>query len=223
MGFNMQIVVSQACDEAGYRVEERDGCRIVHGSVPIQDIGRLTKGLHRKAVMSAHAANLLFATFVIGTPEAIDSLIASTPRPRVPDSWREALGGACVWVEEGRVGTSSNFLLNRLTGFDALGWLHDRNLTQSAVADYGHPRDVGDLHRCRLLLESNSAFQPRLGEMADASEHWHELVAVWVDLCASMDEEAPDWRSSESFTAQHTQALMDRVLGVPARKAGPAR
>ena len=39
------------------------------------------------------------------------------------------------------------------------------------------------------MLAAVPEFAARIGEMADVGPEWGELVEVWPDLCATMDEE----------------------------------
>jgi hypothetical protein len=107
--------------------------------------------------------------------------------------------GAIEWLRSGERGVSSEAIFERLTGVP----VGDR---------WGstYPADSWDLRRCRLLLEAVPAFRERLGEMAGACPVWDRLVAGWGELCALMDEEAPDWRDGQ--WAPRTYDLMRKLI-----------
>jgi hypothetical protein len=108
--------------------------------------------------------------------------------------------GAIEWLRSGERGVSSEAIFEHLTGVP----VGDR---------WGstYPADSWDLRRCRLLLEAVPAFRLRLGEMSGACSVWARLVARWDELCALMDEEAPDWRDGQ--WAPRTYDLMRNLIG----------
>lgn len=107
--------------------------------------------------------------------------------------------GAEEWLRTGERGLSSDAIFTHLTGLGlGSGW--------GAV----YPLDSWDLRRCRLLLERVPAFRLRLGEMAGACPVWARLVTRWGELCALMDEEAPDWRDGQ--WAPRTYDLMRKLI-----------
>ena len=60
--------------ENGYTVQRVGACTIIYGAVPISDFTRLTRGQPKTAVMDSAMARRLDATFVVGTPAALDDL-----------------------------------------------------------------------------------------------------------------------------------------------------
>jgi hypothetical protein len=72
-------------------------------------------------------------------------------------------------------------------------------------------QDPDDLRRCRLLLEQVPELTPRLGEMATVSRVWEVLVARWDEICATMDGECPDWRTSNG-SAPGTFSMMEECV-----------
>ena len=94
--------------------------------------------------------------------------------------------GLVEWLAGGRRGLSSDQIVTSLTGLDALG---------ERWGDYAphHPHDPADLARCRRLLDAVPALKREFHRMAAVSKEWAALVPVWDELCALMDEEAPDW------------------------------
>lgn len=101
------------------------------------------------------------------------------------------------WLGNGERGTSSEFIVQHLTGLRAPGrW------------GICAPSDPDDLRRCRLLLEAVPELAPRIGEMASASGVWAELVEIWDALCATMDSEAPGWRTGHGGNCPKTFRMM---------------
>jgi hypothetical protein len=171
---------------ASYTVVERSGCRIVFGALPVQSLLALSDGLSPDAVMDAHVARLLGATFAIGNVAALEALAND------PDVLREARAraephiqglsvNAADWFVQGERGASSDAMFHVFTG--------------RCEASSAHPSDPADLRRCRLLLEQVPEFGPRLPEMRHLSPCWARLCDNWDSLCAVMDEEESAWRA----------------------------
>jgi len=187
-----------------YTVTERNGCRLISGSPPIQAISMLAKGMPRTAVMDPHAARILDVSFAMGQPSALAALIADPEvllqaRLRVAEeSDRLGLSSAArEWLATGRQGTSSLTIFSRMTGKE--------------IEREDHPHDPDDLCRCRRLLDEVPEFQPRLPEMAAVSPVWAGLVSAWDELCVLMDEEAPDWRVGKGRTPK-TNTRMKAII-----------
>ena len=107
---------------------------------------------------------------------------------------------AVRWLANGERGMSSEAIAERMTGVP---------VGRPPWPDYPrHPRDPDDLRRCRLLLEVVPEWEARLGEMADVSPEWAGLVERWAEVCALMDEEVPDWRTTRTGRAPRTYRLM---------------
>jgi hypothetical protein len=112
------------------------------------------------------------------------------------------------WLANGERGGSSNAIVTYLAGIPASVWWSER----------AHPRDPDDLVRCLKLLWSVPELAPRLPEMASASRQWAALIAIWPELCRTLDEEVPDWQTSQRWSAPRTYALMrDALRGEEAR------
>lgn len=191
-----------------YRIERVNACTVVYGDLPMTVMARIFSRSAKSAVMDMDASSLLGASLVVGTPKAILKLKAGAPKRSVPAPWREKIGeGACAWVESARVGRSSNYVLFRLTGFNAIAWL--KNGEGAVLVEPAYPFDPADLRRCRFLFEAEPELQARLPEMVAAHPVWRFLVAHWDELCNLMDEESPDWREDQPRTsAPKTHALM---------------
>lgn len=193
---------------SSYRVENVEGCIVVHGSVPIRMMASILKSAGKDAVIGFELQNILGANMVVGSPANLAQLLAVSQKPSVPTQLREILGeGACNWVESGKVGSSSNFMLFTFTGFNALSWL--KHGDASKAAPLAHPHDPDDLSRCRHLLEAAPRLADRLPELSAASSAWEALVGRWDELCALMDTESPNWRTPDHVeSASKTYALM---------------
>lgn len=205
----------------GPKVEEIEGCRVVYGAIPLNLMPKLLKGMPKSAKMDIRAGNLLGAMLVIGTDENLSRLIEVTPRREVPEPWAEKVGaGACKWAAEGEIGSSSNFVLQRLTGFNALEWLHRGNLEKEQTPAY--PRDPSDLRRIRLLLEAQPDLAERLSEVA-VTPQLKGLVSNWDEICSTMDEETPDWRQpfKGSKSPKTYELLKDLVENAKVRSPSP--
>jgi hypothetical protein len=103
------------------------------------------------------------------------------------------------WLANGRRGISSNTIVERLTGIKTLD-------------DWGgsHPLDPADLGRCRRLLDDVPELQNEFSRMRDVSPTWAALVDRWDELCATMDREAPEWRSGIG-SAPETYRIMKEI------------
>jgi hypothetical protein len=106
--------------------------------------------------------------------------------------------GALDWLARGERGISSEAIFSKMTGVPVSS---DRHY------DWSIPLDPSDLRRCRLLLEAVPEWQSRLHEMTDVSTGWAEMVKVWPELCATLDEEVPHWRRGNG-TAPCTYRMM---------------
>jgi hypothetical protein len=208
---SIEVPGSDPSFERDFRVVDRFGCRIVYGSIPMRDMGRLFEHMDEGAVIDITASNRLGAHLVVGLPQDIEILLANTPLRTLEEPWLSQVGeGAAAWVATGAVGTSSNWMLHCMTGFNALGWLHHRG--PASTPDLGHPRDIGDFARCRRLLEAQPNLQERLGTVAQSDPTWALFIDHWSEICASMDMEVPGWREQTGFEARATNALIALVL-----------
>jgi hypothetical protein len=104
------------------------------------------------------------------------------------------------WLAGGDRGTSSETIVQHLTGLPALGGLHG-----------DHPHDPQDLARCRKLLEAVPWLRAEFPRMASRSDVWARLVENWDDLCKMMDNEAPEWREKRG-SAPVTYARMRYLI-----------
>lgn len=103
------------------------------------------------------------------------------------------------WLANGDRGVSSNTIFSHLTGVNAL------------VFGGCHPLDPDDLWRCRELLKRCPELKAELPRMATKSKEWAALVPEWDNLCAMMDEEAPNWPKFGS-SAKRTYLRMQELF-----------
>lgn len=107
--------------------------------------------------------------------------------------------GAAEWLLQGERGISSETIFSHLTGIP---------LTRHG--QMWPPADAHDLARCRRLLDQVPKFRAALPRMAELGDRWAALIARWDEVCALMDEEAPDWRRGNG-TAPRTNDLLFRI------------
>lgn len=185
------------------RFETRDGCTVVRGVVPLDEVARLLHRAPSGAVLDASLAEQLQATLVFGRPEDLETLRKTAPPRRLPEGVEALSPAARAWLAQGERGLSSEAMFQHLTGFDAN---RKRSLSHTA-----YPHDAADFRRCRLLLEQVPELTPRLGEMASLSREWAQLVKQWDCLCATLDAEAPNWRNGQG-SGRLTSSLLREIL-----------
>lgn len=183
----------------GFNIRTLGGCRIVVGAIPVSEMGMLTHGFSKDAMMATDIADRIGATLVIGEPADIDALRKMdlpVSAKREGDSLAAKTLGLpriAEWLRTGERGASSNAMCKRIFG-----------LPENAGTS--HPLDPADLRRCLLFLDAAGAHE-RVYLMQDVSPEWARLVARWDDLAAMFAEE-----SADGPTAPTTYALMREVL-----------
>lgn len=55
--------------------------------------------------------------------------------------------------------------------------------------------------------------QPHFYRMREVSQQWSNLVDQWGAICATMDEEVPDWRDGRGGIAKKTYDLIQAAIG----------
>ena len=176
-----------------YRVDVIEGCRIVYGSIPVDDLTAMTKRFSEKALMDMHMASKLGAAFVIGEPEDLKrlkevNLPPSQERQRVATNAKidakinidgkvpsEQLQAVQQWLLQGERGLSSEAMCHRFFGVPA-------------IARKNHPMDAGDLRRCVLFLDATHSWS-MVELMRDVSPEWARLVGAWGELTGMLREE----------------------------------
>jgi len=74
------------------------------------------------------------------------------------------------WLETGERGTSSETIVEVMTGLNLTG------------CNRSHPLDPADFRRCVLLLAQVPEFKPRMHEMSAESPLWAALVERWEEF-----------------------------------------
>lgn len=187
-----------------YNVAHHRDCILIKGLIPLSALSALSKLAPEGSVMDADAAVVLGVTFAIGPPQQLAAL-RKKGIPAAILRQQEANPGlfeaAARWLANGERGASSNTIFTHLTGI-------------KATEDHGYdvPHDPSDLRRCRLLLEQVPGLQERFQEMKTLNPAWSKLVDRWDNLCAAMDDEAPEWRTTRG-SAPHTLRLIRAAIG----------
>lgn len=198
---------------AEYTVREENGCTFIFGdNLPIHVLATLSGGRSAKGkIMAPHLARLACALFAWGTPQDVAAAIEKyTPiaLARVQQNVTLemlTLGNEAIrWLAIGQHGKSACSIFWKTTGLKP-------DLIKSVECPRDYPLDANDLGRCRLLLEQVPCVADRFESMTHAGLIWEALVEHWDALCATMDEEAPDWRNGKGI-APKTGKMMDDIV-----------
>jgi hypothetical protein len=190
-------------ERVAYTIEHRGRCILITGEVPMLAFGTLTMLAPKDAVMDPDAARMLGVTFAMGPTEELAALKASRAEATIQHNrlaFPQLSEGAQKWLATGERGASSESLFSRCSGMNI----------RPGKPRYDHPHDVADFRRCRLLLEACPEFD--LSYAAGMSPQWAYLAAVWGTICDTMDEEAPDWRSSRGNSCPKTYSLIKTAI-----------
>lgn len=175
-----------------------------YGPQAIDWITKASKLCGKDAVMDSNVARMAGATMAAGSPQALAALrkqLEAGALEAAKEASPSLSEAATKWLASGERGVSSDTLFTHLTGIDALrGWRKD------------HPYDPADLRRCRLLLEQVPELVSEFPRMAKVSKAWAALVREWDTICATMDEEAPNWRTKGERAAK-TYELIKQAIG----------
>lgn len=167
-------------DSVSYRVEHRNGCRLVFGEVPMREMSALLMCDDHDEMVDVHLGSVIGATVVIGTPEALAELLEADDLPVNPQrvSERNAAMSAslpeafCEWLYTGERGASSDYIAHCVTGIPA----------QARLAV---PHDSGDFKRCLGVIEAlreHASESDALALMGKSSEPWQNLAENWGTL-----------------------------------------
>ena len=195
---------------SSYTVEHRDGVILVQGSLPIDAFANFATSLGRKAIADPHLARLDGVTFAFGLPDAC-GVMRKTITAKVMGDRSSPIG---MWQQIGEHGMSSKWLYTHLE-FERL-LANDEDPIFPIVEKCRHPSDPSDLRRCRLMLEMEPQLQPLLHKAKGQSAVWDALLNNWDSLCATMDEESPDWRTAPgaaSKTYDAMRSIIDKAEG----------
>jgi hypothetical protein len=203
-GFRMQIDVDapEGFDDEGFAVRRVCGCRIVTGSVPLQDIVMLTQGYSEAAVLAPDIADLIGATLVIGEPADLARLreldLPPSEKRRADAAAATNLGlhDVAAWLLRGERGKSSNAMCKAIFG-----------VPDDAASE--HPHDPGDLRRCIQLVDAAGA-SDKLQAVAALSPEWERIVSRWTELRELLSQEM-----EVGSMAPKTYALIKELIGEP--------
>ena len=168
-------------------------------------LSKVSKLCGKNAVLDTDVARMAGATVAGGTPEALDTLRLRLEAGALQAQQQANPGlseAATRWLASGERGLSSETMFEHLTGIKTL----DEHWGICT------PSDPADLRRCRLLLEQVPELVPLFHKMSTASKEWAALVKNWTDLCATMDAEAPNWRT-KGEAAPKTYELIQQAVG----------
>lgn len=187
----------------GYRVEHRNNCILVFGSVPIRAFVKINKLAPKNSIISPRLAELAECNLAMGLPKDIDKLskqLEPQALQRVAAAHSELSHEAIKWLAIGEHGSSSKCMFYYFTG-----------IKQNAdFDDKAYPHDPSDFRRCRLLLEQVPEFKPKLSKMAGVSDIWKSLIDSWEVLCDTMDSESPTWKIKQG-SAPNTYSLIQAI------------
>ncbi len=195
-----------------YTVQQREGCTLITGSVPITQLTALMSAAGKGAVVSDNLARLAGVQFAWGLPADVDALedklragkLAGLIAGQADPSADGLSDAARQWLAVGEHGLSSCAMFWKLTGVKP-SYIADQN-------HYDYPHGAGDLRQCMMLLDQVPELKGRIHQMAECSRSWAALVSHWDDLCATLAEEAPDWASPKcSGKAQQTY---DKIMAI---------
>lgn len=197
-----------------YTIREENGCTFIFGeSLPIHVLATLSGGKSaRGKIMAPHLARLACALFAWGTPQDVAAAtekytpiaLAHVQQHATPEM--RALGNEAIrWLAIGQHGMSACSIFWKTTGYKPAMIL----LLEDPRGRY--PVDPDDLSRCRLLLEQVPYVRDRFQIMEHCGPIWESLVEHWDNLCATMDEEAPEWRNGKGI-APKTGKMMNDIV-----------
>lgn len=185
----------------GFTIKNICGCRIVFGQMPMSEVGMLTHGFSKKALMATDIADKIGALFVIGEPDDLEELrqmdlpVSEKRQADYQAASQLGLSKVASWLRDGERGASSNAMCKRIFGIPS-------------DAGTNHPHDPGDLRRCLLFLDAAEEHD-KVSLMADVSEEWKRLVCRWDELIALFEEEI----AGGSKSAPTTYSLMKEIQG----------
>ena len=186
--------------QAGFTIKNICGCRLVFGQMPMSEVGMLTHGFSKKALMATDIADRIGALFVIGEPDDLEELrqmdlpVSEKRQADYQAASQLGLPKVASWLRDGERGSSSNAMCKRIFGIPA-------------DAGSNHPHDPADLRRCLLFLDAADAHD-KVALMLDVSEQWGRLVARWDELVALFEDET----AGGSKSASMTYSLMKEIL-----------
>lgn len=178
----------------GYTIKRLCDCRIVYGSVPIDDFPMLAHGYSESAMMSFDIADMIGATVVVGEPDDLNELrkldlpVSSKRHSDYLAAFERGLFDVAAWLRTGNRGSASNAMCKHFFSIPS-------------YAGKTHPEDPGSFERCVQFLKATQSHD-KLNSMKDVSPQWAAMVESWSVLEAHLSNE--DWDGA--------QALMRKIL-----------
>lgn len=203
MSTTIPIGIPPQSANQSYSVETIENCQILRGSIPINVVVAITKDLPRGALVHTRLAKQFGATLVAGMPDDLARLAKVAPPMPLPPGAHRLPTPAIEWLQYGERGASSEAM------FDAL---FDGHFASNKEESTAAPSDADDFSRCRKLAEALPDCKDRFDRVAALSPTWAGIVAAWDSLCATMDAEAPEWRSGKG-TGKQTYAALRALRG----------
>ena len=166
---------------------------IAYGPQPIEFLGKAAAFCGHDAVIDSDLGRNAGATFVVGSPRALDALAARLAHGAMATAIEETSGTgisheAISWLANGERGLSSETMFAHLIGISVCG-----------PDGQSHPYDCSDWRRCQLLLEAVPEVAQRFPKMAEVSPQWANLISAWPEILMALDEDSPDWRKKTSW------------------------
>jgi hypothetical protein len=168
-------------------------------------------GGSKAVILDQDVGRMAGASFAIGEPAVLAELrqrLEAGALQAARQNYHGKLSPEAIrWLANGERGMSSEALFTRLSGINCTKG------TSDGVARVDHPYDPADFRRCRLMLEACPELAVNLKNAAGMSPQWKDLVYLWDEICAAMDEECPNWRKPYAGSAPKTYALIKRAIG----------
>lgn len=188
-----------------FHVVNRSGCTLIFGAAPATQLAGLMKAdaaENKGCLIDDDLARMAGANFAWGTRAAIDAMkaeYADGVRAKVAAAHPEADPALVEWLAVGERGASADAIVDHLTGL-------------MGGKQTFHPWDPADLRRCRLLLNRVPSLATNFhASMPSLSPAWARLVAVWDELCATMDQECPNWATGDGRAPQTMRKMKEAV------------
>lgn len=188
---------------SSYTVERRHGCRLIFGEVPLRELAQLLMSGSDDERVDPHLSSLTGATMVMGSPDALKTLLESDDLPIAQsrhDEHDEALRQGypvafAQWLHKGERGASSDALASWVTGIPS-------------ACTRAIPRDAFDFRRCVALVDTLDAWVESdvLGRAKVMSLTWAAIVDQWSELKALLERSESDCTEKLQSIAETTGA-----------------
>lgn len=196
------------------KIEQRDGVILARGSLSIRELDKVLKMAPKGAVIHPNGARMLGVDWLIGTPDAIERVLAPMKNGEMPvanPATETGLSNAARrWLDLGERGESSNALFAVMHNYPEAKGSRDND------GYWPHPVDPSDLRRCVKMLRETEVEQyvDRAAERISAlSPEWAGLMQCWSELVATLDAEMSLPRQPDgSLPAPKTYKMMKLAI-----------